>query len=361
MHVRDAGGVVGVSPSTLLSVAHTPRTEVDSALDMGTGSGAHALLAARHAQRVVATDTNPRALRMLRLNAALNAIDNVQTRAGSWFEPVAGERFDLVIANPPYVISPDTSFLYRDGGLRGDALSSTLLRELPAVLKPGGFASLQGNWTHDRDTPWWRTPAACLVAGDCDAFVVRLGTVDALEYALRWVEPHHRDDPGGYEPAVARWRDRYREDRIELISTATVVLRRRTAANWRYAVTRSDWPPYAMGRRWPRLFEAQDRLRCLDGGALLGARMRPVIGLGVQFAVGGDPSCGCLLRAATAVTQRRAVSRATAELVLALEDGGRPGDVAGVARLHPDELRALVKLGFLELLQEAPAGPRLTA
>src|SRR5436305_6894863 len=85
----------------------TPRARVARALDVGTGSGVQALLAARHATRVVATDINPRALAFTEVNAALNGFTNVEVRHGSLFEAVAGERFDLITCNPPYVVSPE--------------------------------------------------------------------------------------------------------------------------------------------------------------------------------------------------------------------------------------------------------------
>src|SRR5205814_2148722 len=107
--------------------ALTPRRRVARALDVGTGNGAQALLAARHSAQVVATDVNPRALKYTQLNAALNGVANLETRAGSLFEPVAGERFDLVTCNAPYVISPETRWQYRDGGLPGDELSERVV------------------------------------------------------------------------------------------------------------------------------------------------------------------------------------------------------------------------------------------
>ena len=66
----------------------------------------------------------------------LNGVDNVETRAGSFFEPVAGEQFDLVVANPPYVVSPETAYLFRDGGMRGDGVSELVVRGIPQRLAP---------------------------------------------------------------------------------------------------------------------------------------------------------------------------------------------------------------------------------
>jgi len=73
-----------------------------------------------HAERVVATDVNERALAFAAFNLALNGVENVELRAGSFLEPVAGEQFDLVVANPPWLpgaaVSPLERAVYDPGG-----------------------------------------------------------------------------------------------------------------------------------------------------------------------------------------------------------------------------------------------------
>ena len=80
----------GTSPSSLSLARITFRDRVRAVLDLGTGAGIHALLAATHAERVVATDTNPRALNFARMNAHLNGIENIRIQAGQFFR--AGAR-----------------------------------------------------------------------------------------------------------------------------------------------------------------------------------------------------------------------------------------------------------------------------
>src|SRR5215469_5229979 len=104
--------VVDVSKSTAL-MAHTAlRCHARQTLDLGTGCGILALLASAHTEQVWATDKNTRAVAFARFNTRLNGIDNVHCLAGDLFEPVVGRRFDLVISNPPYVISPTARFLF---------------------------------------------------------------------------------------------------------------------------------------------------------------------------------------------------------------------------------------------------------
>jgi len=102
----------------------------------------------------VATDVNGRALDYARLNAGLNGLE-VDLRHGSWFEPVAGESFDLILSNPPFVISPDSSYVFRDSSLPGDAVSRDVVRGAAGHLRAGGHATILCNWIcRSRDETW---------------------------------------------------------------------------------------------------------------------------------------------------------------------------------------------------------------
>lgn len=80
-----------------------------SVADLGTGSGAVALALAheRPRWRVVATDASPEALAVARANAARLSQGRVEFRLGDWYQPLAGERFDLLLSNPPYIAAGD--------------------------------------------------------------------------------------------------------------------------------------------------------------------------------------------------------------------------------------------------------------
>lgn len=130
---RQESVVLGVGGASTTLAGLTVRTPVGAALDLGTGSGIQALHASRHATRVTATDVNPRALHITALTLALSGAPAADLREGSLFEPVPEEEtYDLIVSNPPFVISPDARLTYRDGGMAGDDLCRTLVQQAGA-------------------------------------------------------------------------------------------------------------------------------------------------------------------------------------------------------------------------------------
>jgi Methyltransferase small domain len=251
---RRPDHVAGVHrPSSTL--AHlTVREPVARALDVGTGNGIQALLLAAHAEHVIATDVNERALAFAAFNAALNGIENVEFRAGSLLEPVQGERFDLVVANPPYVVSPATEYVFRDSGLGRDRVSEELVRALPDVLADGAFATVMVSWIDGGEDP--PRPATWVVGAGCDALILHSRTEEALASAAVW----NRDaaSPAEYREGLNRWADYYRDEGIEALGYGAIVLRRRVGANW---VRSLELPAARLGPAADhvlRLFAAQD-------------------------------------------------------------------------------------------------------
>lgn len=250
-HVMPVGGAT----RTLAALAAYGADE--RVLDVGTGCGYHAILAALCGARVTATDVSARALGYARFNAALAGAE-IDFRRGSLLEPVRGprsdpadavdsadslsaarERYDVVVSNPPFVIMPEAARAdgvrtYRDGGREGDSLLAELVCELRGVLAPGGRAWMLGNWeikasdaARDRsfgsasdllsdaapDRPldavpdWAHGPAAWIPDG-LDAWVIQREVLAPPDYAEMWLRdggqtPRDR----GYEEAYAAWLD----------------------------------------------------------------------------------------------------------------------------------------------------------
>jgi hypothetical protein len=146
--------VMGISPSSLGLAGFTRREHVTSVLDLGTGCGIQAMLAARHADVVVATDANPRAVAMARFNAMLNGISNVTSALGSMFEPVDDRRFDLIVSNPPFIVSPDSEHLFLSTERPLDDLCRQLTSEAANHLNDGGWCQFLANWAVGANESW---------------------------------------------------------------------------------------------------------------------------------------------------------------------------------------------------------------
>jgi hypothetical protein len=253
--------VLGLGPATRILAQLTIRRPVDWALDLGTGSGVQALLASRHAQRVVGIDVSRRALAVADLNAQSNGIENVEWREGSWLETVRRERFGLVVAHPPYVISPESDLVYRDSGESTDALVLRLLSQVPAVLEEGGFAQVLCNWVVAEGGEW-RKPLEQAIAGcGCDAVLLRYAQQEPTEYAGAWHRRLAEQDPGEFRKAVDRWVAYYREHGVEAIAFGLAVLRRRSGRNWIRAIKVPAAPTDGAGDHVARLFDGWDWAR----------------------------------------------------------------------------------------------------
>lgn len=110
-------------------------------LDLGTGSGVGAVFAARRGFQAVAVDVNPQAVRCARINALLHGQEErIDVRQGDLFSPVAGERFDLVLFNPPFFRGQPANDL--DRAWRGTDVLERFAAGLPAALAEGGTALL---------------------------------------------------------------------------------------------------------------------------------------------------------------------------------------------------------------------------
>lgn len=232
-HVLGVGG----ASTTLAQV--TVREPVGRTLDLGTGCGIQALHAARHSTAVVATDISARALGFARFNAALAGLapGTLDLRLGSMLEPVAGDRFDLVVSNPPFVITPRTgpdvpTYEYRDGGRTGDAIVAELIASVGGVLAPGGVAQLLGNWEVRRGERWDERVGAWLDASGLDGWVVQREVQDPAQYAETWIRDGGTTadrDPVAWRARYEAWLADFASRDVEAIGFGLVVLRRPTA------------------------------------------------------------------------------------------------------------------------------------
>lgn len=209
-----ADHVLGIGGASISLARAVIRRPVQRALDLGTGCGVQALHLGAHCAEVVATDTNERALALATATARASG-QSWDLRRGSLFAPVAGERFDLIVSNPPFVIgSGSQDYIYRDSGVRADGLCAQLIAEVPAHLNPGGIATVLANWVvTDRDD-WAARPRQWLEHTGLDAWVVQRELADPVSYVSLWLAD------AGESPARSAQRGR---DWLEFFDAAGIV------------------------------------------------------------------------------------------------------------------------------------------
>jgi release factor glutamine methyltransferase len=206
-------GVQLPKAGSLLFCRHLDVRAREHVLEIGSGAGLAAVLAARAGAEVIATDVRPEAVACTRENAVRNGVaERVDTRLGDGFAPVTGIRFDLICTSPPQMPTPpgreraDAEAAADNGGADGWQLLDRLIREAPAHLTRGGrilftlFAFLGIGRAHERLRAAGLAPR--VVAREPQSFP-RLG-YERLEY-LRTVDAEGTIPRG----AVPRVVDRY--------------------------------------------------------------------------------------------------------------------------------------------------------
>ncbi|MEX5301870.1 DUF7059 domain-containing protein [Kocuria sabuli] len=244
--------VLGIGQASLTLAQTTDRRRVGRALDLGTGCGIQTFHLLAHAGHVTATDISERALGFTRFNLLLNAQslaldpdrleERVSLRAGSLLGPVRGERFDLVVSNPPFVItprapgeSPADRFTYRDGGLPGDRIVADLVQQLPGVMAPGATAHLLGNWEvpaapagdgRPAAERWMLRPEQWVPEG-VDAWFVQRELAGPEEYAETWLrDAAESRELEHYERAYRAYLDDFAARGVEAVGFGMIRLRR---------------------------------------------------------------------------------------------------------------------------------------
>lgn len=270
----SADHVLGVGAASLTLGSLTVRRKVKTALDIGTGAGIQAFLADRHADHVIGTDTNLRALNFARFNAKLNGIDGIEWREGSLYEPVAEQKFDLIVSNPPYVISPESRFVFRDANLPGDAVSEQVVRGAGQRLSEGGFACILFNWHHQDETDWDSRPKSWMSNTGCDGWLICFKITEPLTYAADWLSVgQNSPDYGRY---LDEWMAYYEQMGIGRISAGGIIMRRRSQQpNWFQAHAIDKGRSIgSCGDQIERIFAAEDLLQTItDDRQLLEQRL----------------------------------------------------------------------------------------
>jgi hypothetical protein len=169
----------------------------------------------------------------------------VDVREGSLFEPVRGSSYDLIVTNPPFVVSPGTGELlvYRDSGLPGDEMVRRVVTGAPGHLAPGGLAQVLANWVHIEGRPWEERLEEWLAPQDgvaCDAWVVQREVADPAQYVELWLRDAGHDRSPDYARRYDAWVGWFEERGITGVGFGWVNLRRTDRE--RPSVRVEEWP-----------------------------------------------------------------------------------------------------------------------
>ena len=356
---QGADHVLGISSASSSLAQLTVRRPVGRALDLGTGCGVQGLHLAAHARHVVATDVNRRALAVTRLNARLNGV-GLDVREGSLYEPVRREEFDLVVTNPPFVVSPATGerLVYRDSGFPGDEMVRRVVTGAAAHLAPGGVAQVLANWVHEDGLPWEDRVRGWL--DGTDAWVVQREVLDPAQYVELWLRDAGHDRSSDYTARYDAWLRWFEEQRITGIGMGWLVLRR---VEGRAPVVRlEDWPyevEQPLGTEIGDWLDRVELLAGLDDAGLLQRtwRTRPDVRQETVGAPGAEDPEAIVLRQQRGFRRARQADTVEAALVGACDGDlpvGRLLDAIGELLEQPVEdgaalVRSLVGEGFLVL------------
>ena len=386
--------VLGVGGAGLTLAGLTPRTPVRTALDLGCGCGIQTLYLLRHAERVVATDISARALAFTAFNAALAGVSvigapNTDTGSGSeagsdsgagrlellrgsLLEPVTGRRFDLIVSNPPFVLTPPAVreaglplMEYRDAG--GPVLPA-LVAGLGEHLEPGAVAVMLGNWEH-RGVGAWSDAVAAWIPEELDAWVIEREVQDPVEYATMWLRDGGltlERDAGGFETALEAWIDDFEDRGVRGVGFGYLIVHRprRPREPWRLLEEVTTSGQGVLGPHVAQVLEVRELLAGLDDEAV--ADLRPVLAPDVteeRHLIPGaaEPTVillrqgaglGRTLQASTAVAALAGVADGelsvgqVASAVAALSELNR-ADAAALRAEMVEATRRLVALGLL--------------
>jgi len=234
----------------------TLRRPNRSTLDLCSGSGVHTVLAAGSAERAVGVDISPRSVNFGRLNAMLNDAWNAVFLEGDLFTPVGGERFDLVLANPPFVPSPTYQLAYRDGGPSGADVLRRIIAALPDYLTSTGVAQIVTHLAERSGESYLDRTRRWLGGANMNLHSLRVGEEDIVDYSTAQVKRTFGENYARYDAQLAEWVTNLRSQRFKRILAVVLTFQ------WNEDAPNPPWTQEDEGKP-PRTNIARDVARIL--------------------------------------------------------------------------------------------------
>src|SRR5258706_369303 len=177
------------------------------------------------------------------------------------FEPVLGRKFDLIVANLPYVIAPAKKYIYRDPDQPGDQSIRKILLETPEYLNEGGFAHVIITWINRGSEPWWALLKEMRQCAQTDSWLNHNGSRSADEYAAMWISTDAKKEPKKYSKEIVEWTNWDRSQGYVQFELGAMTMRHRFhGKNWCIATEVKKFLSDSLGEELNQLFENQDDL-----------------------------------------------------------------------------------------------------
>jgi len=282
----DRDFVLWPNPTSKLLSRFTVRRPSRATLDLGTGGGIEAIQAAHHSEKVVATDLNARAINFATFNARFNGVENVEFLTGDRFAPVTGRKFDLIVCNPPFFITPGNRYLFCDNPFELDELCRLIVTEAPKYLNEGGYFQMLFEWAETLGQTWQERIAEWVEHSNCDVWVMKGQTQNPSLYAQERIQEAF--STGGNDADVfAAHMAYYREKKVVAIHSGIIAMHRRSGRNWVYIQESAQMPKEPFGESVQAIFAMREFLLAhSDNEQLLtekpsispNARLEPIFG-----------------------------------------------------------------------------------
>jgi len=278
-------GVLMINATTLCLLNLAMRTPCRSLLDLGTGCGVVAIVAAsQFAEQVTATDLTSRAGIFASFNAWLNERPNVEVLTGDLFQPVAGRKFERILSNPPFYVTPTSNKIFAENPMGLDGFCRTLIKQAPAHLEEGGFLQMLCEWPEIEGQPWEERLSEWFEGTGCDAVVCAGGVYDPILYAQNRlpVVTTLAGKEADYQK-FEEWISYYQTQRVKAIHAGFLTMRKRSGQNWVHFERVSTQPSVPLGEAMLHFFTSRDQP--LSDDQLLASKLQVADGVQLRQVV----------------------------------------------------------------------------
>ena len=211
---------IGMDSHGLVQTA--PREACGNLLDLCCGSGVQGIVATRYARQVIAVDINPRAIRFSRFNAQLNGVTNHEARQGSLYDVVEGLWFDAILANPPFVPSPEANLRFRDGGATGEDILRAIVEGAPAHLEPQGRLCIVSDLV---DVSTYEAKLASWLPGvRATGTILTTADRDEILFSVPHCHAPFSQSFEDYNRELDRWVDNFRRAELEAVNFGYILV-----------------------------------------------------------------------------------------------------------------------------------------